>query len=333
MREQGRNHSERSSCSPTYDLEQDRTRFVGKWQLEMSTADISNDYSLLRQKVAIVPLERDAIRLAGKDAVSYLQGQCSQDISVLGVGDSTDALLLEPRGRIDALIRVTRAGEEELIVDTDGGFGSEVIARLERFKLRVKVDISAMNWTCVAVRGPAASELPPSEDGSLRLASNWPGLSGFDLLGEAPHAFDGVPLCANEAWQAARIEAGIPLMGSEIDEKTIPAEAGLVERCVSFTKGCFTGQELVARLDSRGSNVARHLRGIVVAGDSPHQNVVRGTELSLDDKVVGHVTSVAWSPAMRATVGLAYVHRSVDPPSSVLVGGFDAEVRELPMEP
>jgi folate-binding protein YgfZ len=295
--------------------------------------DISNGYWLLRQKVAMVPLERDAIRLTGKDAVSFLQGQCSQDIAVLGVGDSTDALLLEPRGRIDALIRVTRTGEEELIVDTDGGYGGEVIARLERFKLRVKVDISALNWRCVAVRGPAASELPLRRDGSLRVASDWPGLSGFDFLGEALRGFDDVPLCESNAWQAARIEAGIPFMGSEIDEKTIPAEAGLVERCVNFNKGCFTGQELVARLDSRGSNVARHLRGIVLAGDSPNQDVIPGTELVSQDKVVGQVTSVAWSPGMNATVGLAYVHRSVAAPLLVLAGGSDAEVRVLPMEP
>ena len=291
---------------------------------------VHEDYTNLRERAAIVPVERDVVTLSGPDAVQYLQGQCSQDVAALEPGGSADALLLEPQGRIDALVRVTRTGEDELIVDTDSGWGETVVARLERFKLRVKVDISLVGWHCIAVRGPCAGEIA-SVPGVLRLAVEWPGLGGFDLLGEDLGVPAGVERCGTEAWEAARIESGIPLMGSEIDSRTIPEEAGLVERCVSFTKGCFTGQELVARLDARGSNVARRLRGLVFTGDGAISDVGPGTELLTEAKNVGRVTSAAWSPGIGVTVALAYVHRSVAVGSTVTAGGVSAEVRQLPL--
>jgi folate-binding protein YgfZ len=121
-------------------------------------------------------------------------------------------------------------------------------------------------------------------------------------------------------------------MGKEIDEKTIPAETGVVDRAVSFTKGCFTGQELVARIDARGGNVPRHLRGIVVG-----TNVVppAGATVTADGKDVGALTSVAESLERRAPVALAYVRRAVEPPADVTVawdgGSAPARVEELPL--
>jgi tRNA-modifying protein YgfZ len=294
------------------------------------TTDQHAGYRLLRHSVAIAPVERDIVSIAGADAVDYLQGQCSQDVAALGVGASADALLLEPQGRIDALIRVTRTGEHEFILDTDAGFGETVVARLERFKLRVKVDISTLEWKCVAVRGPDADGVV-SDPGVLRLATLWPGIGGFDLLDADPHAPHGLERCGVAAWQAVRIEAGIPLMGTEIDEKIIPEEAGLVERCVSFTKGCYTGQELVARLDARGSNVPRRLRGLVISGGGPAPVIGAGAEILANGKASGRITSVAWSPGLQATVALGYVHRSVTDSSAVTAGGFSAEVRSLPL--
>jgi len=291
---------------------------------------IEEGYRRLRQSMAVAPVARDVIRVTGPDALGYLQGQCSQDVSALEPGDTAEALLLEPQGRVDAIIRVTRSGADELIVDTDSGWGDAVVARLERFKLRVKVEISLLRWRCVAVRGPDAGDVASPAD-ALRLEVVWPGLIGFDLLGEDPGLPQGVEECGVRAWQAVRIEAGVPMMGSEIDERTIPEEAGLVQRCVSFTKGCFTGQELVARLDARGSNVARRLRGLVVAGTGPGSTPGPGAELVAGEKTVGRITSEGWSPLFDATVALAYVHRSVDVGSTVTVAGFNAEVRQLPL--
>jgi tRNA-modifying protein YgfZ len=292
--------------------------------------DLEKGYGLLRHDVAIVPWRRDVVSVSGPDALEYMQGQCSQDVAALAVGGSTDALLLEPQGRIDALVRVTRTGDQVLLVDTDKGFGDVVVARLGRFKLRVKVDIELLDWTCVAVRGPGADAVTTGPE-ELRVDSRWPGVDGFDLLAELPKSPTGVDECGPAAWEAVRIEAGIPMMGSEIDEKVIPEEAGLVERCVSFTKGCYTGQELVARLDSRGSNVARRLRGLVLEDPDRSQSIAVGSEVFANGKQSGRVTSVAWSPGLGSVVALGYVHRSVAESSLVTIGDLSAEVRSLPL--
>src|SRR5437588_384326 len=148
--------------------------------------------------------------------------------------------------------------DDAVILDTDAGFGDAVRTRLERFKLRIKADIEPLAWRCVAVRGPSAHSF------AIGLDADWPGLPGVDIVGEGPELPEGVRVCDMQAYDAVRIEAGVPAMGREIDERTIPAETGVVDRAVSFTKGCFTGQELVARIDSRGGNVPRHPRGVVV---------------------------------------------------------------------
>jgi folate-binding protein YgfZ len=289
-------------------------------------------YRFLRESVAIAPIERDFVRITGPDAVSYLQGQCSQDIQALTVGSSADALLLEPQGKVDAFFRITRLGDDELVLDTDLGFGETMIERLQRFKLRVNLEIVALDWRVVAVRGPHSGDVIASPD-ERRVEVAWPGIAGFDLLGENPRVPDGVEQSGADAWAAVRIEAGIPVRGAEIDARTIPEEAGLVERTVSFTKGCFTGQELVARIDSRGSNVARRLRGIVAPEGVPPQELEPGTELTEEGrgKSVGRVTSSAWSEGLRATVALAYVHRSLEIPSAVDAGGISVQVRQLPL--
>jgi folate-binding protein YgfZ len=165
------------------------------------------------------------------------------------------------------------------------------------------------------------------------VVADWPGLPGVDLIGEAPAPPPGVPACSPEAYEAVRIEAGIPEMGRELDDRTIPAETGLVDRSVSFTKGCYTGQELVARIDSRGGNVPRHLRGVVVAGD-----VVPpvAAAVEVDGKEVGRLTSAAVSPGL-GPVALAYVRRAVQPPADVTVawesGSAAARVQALPLVP
>src|SRR5205085_1702728 len=155
------------------------------------------------------------------------------------------------------------------------------------------------------------------------------GLAGADLVGPSAAAPPGVPSVAPEAYEAVRIEAGIPVMGHELDESTIPAEAGIVDLSVSFTKGCYTGQELVARIDSRGGNVPRRLRGLILAGEAP-----AGATLRADGKDVGVVTSVAVSPRL-GTVALAYVRRAVEPPADVDVacegGATSARVEALPL--
>jgi folate-binding protein YgfZ len=310
---------------------------------------ILEDYDQLRTGCGAVLLGRDVLRVSGADAVEYLQGQLSQDVAALEVGESADALILTPQGKLDALVRATRTGADELIVDVDAGFGPAVVTRLTRFKLRVKVDLEPLDWRCVALRGPRSSA-PGGADGALPGTSvtatfSWNGVSGVDLLGEAPEIPEGVRPCSVEAWESVRVEAGIPVMGAELDERTIAAEADLLDRSVSFTKGCYTGQELVARLDARGNRVVRHLRGLVVAGlDADAVGVIRGSEIVFEGKAVGTVTSSAWSPTLGCPVALGYVHRTVVPPSTVelrvarpatddtdTATTLSAEVRPLPL--
>lgn len=290
---------------------------------------MSEDYQAFRTSAGAVDLPRDFVRAAGPDVIAFLQGQLSQDVSGLGVGGSTWALLLQPQGKVVALLRVLRVGDEEVVLETDPGFAGAVIERLNRFKLRVKCDLDPLDWRCIAVRGPKAHDLV--SDG---VVADWPGLPGVDLVGESPAAPEGVARCSLDAYEVVRIEAGIPVMGRELDESTIPAEAGVVDRSVSFTKGCYTGQELVARIDSRGGNVPRHLRGLVLAGG---ELPPVGAEVQAGGKDVGRLTSVAVSPGLGATVALAYVRRAVEPPADVVVswdgGTAPARVESLPLVP
>ncbi len=163
------------------------------------------------------------------------------------------------RGRWTSWLRVTADGVDSFVLDVDGGYGEAVVTRLNRFKLRVRVEITPVDWQCVAVRGDGASAI-------AGIDAEWPGIEAVDAVG--PDAVDVVGReGALEDYERARIEAGVPAMGREITSATIPAELGVTERSVSFTKGCYTGQELVARVDSRGGNVPRHLRRLRVEGD------------------------------------------------------------------
>jgi folate-binding protein YgfZ len=289
---------------------------------------MSEDYRAFREGAGAVELPRDFVRATGPDVNTFLQGQLSQDISRLGVGASAWALLLQPQGKVTAFLRVLRVGDEELVLETDAGYGPAVIERLNRFKLRVKCDLDPLAWRCLAVRGPRAHELVLAG-----VVADWPGLPGSDVVGESPAVPAGVVECGMDAYEAVRIEAGIPVMGRELDEGTIPAEAGVVDMSVNFDKGCYTGQELVARIDSRGGNVPRRLRGLVLHGGPAPV----GAAVMADGKESGRLTSVAFSPGLDATVALAYVRRAVEPPAEVVVewegGSSPARVEALPLVP
>ena len=292
--------------------------------------DFDADYAALRHEAGGVWLPRDFLVVNGPEALPFLQGQLSQNIDVDN-GLSVWALLLQPQGKLVAFLRVLRQGPDRFVLETDEGFGEMVRERLNRFKLRVKADVEPLDWKCLAVRGPKAHEAVAGGAGTAVVA-DWDGLPGADLVAESPEAPEGLRICSLEAYEAVRIEAGIPAMGMELDESTIPAEAGVVDRTVSFTKGCYTGQELVARIDSRGGNVPRRLRGVVFAGDAmpPPGATVRAGE-----KDVGRLTSVARSPERGGPVALAYVGRAVTPPAEVTVvwdgGSAPAQVETLPL--
>jgi folate-binding protein YgfZ len=283
----------------------------------------------LRTRLAGVRVVRDVVRAAGPEAMPFLQGQLSQDIDALDVGSSAWSLLLDPQGKVVAWLRVLRAGEDELHLDVDQGFGNSVIARLERFKLRTKCELGVESRSAIALRGPGAAA-------AGGLPAPWPGVEGADLLdGEWP---DGVPEAGRDELEAIRIEAGVPAMGRELTERTIPVEAGqwLIELSVSFTKGCYTGQELVARVDSRGGHAPRPVRGLLVDGSRADVAGLDGAVVVHDGKDVGNLTSSAWSATLDRPVALAVVGRATEPGSDVQVRGgagveLPARLAHLPL--
>jgi tRNA-modifying protein YgfZ len=295
-------------------------------------ASMPDGYAALRTGVGAYRLPLDVVRVSGPEATAYLQGQLSQDVAPLGVGGAAPSLLLEPDGKLTALVRVTRVSDDAYVLDTDAGFGELVAARLKRFKLRTKVEIAGAAWSCVALRGGAVRQVAPRANAPFALGVDWGGVRGIDLLGPDARAVDAeVPpdalWCDPATWEAVRVEAGIPKMGTELDARTIAAEAGLVERTVSFTKGCYTGQELVARLDARGSRVARRLSGVVALDAGPEEvDLVVGAPLWTPegDKVVGRCTSASWSPGLGMVAALAYLHRSVEVPAALVWASDDA---------
>jgi folate-binding protein YgfZ len=284
----------------------------------------------LRSSPGAVALARDVIVVEGPDAVAFLQGQLSQDIEALALGVSAPSFLLQPTGKVDAWLRVTRSADDAVLLDVETGWGDAVAARLRRFLLRTKATLEQGSWAGVALRGPDAASI--STDGGYRLAVRWPGVEGVDVIGPGGVSLP-VALTDDTALEALRIEAGVPAMGAEVTEATIPAELGqwLVDASVSFTKGCYTGQELVARIDSRGGKVPRPIRGLRVDGPVP----ARGTALLADGTEVGRVTSAASSPAL-GSIALAAVARAVEPGTVVTLSGDgtsdgSATVTELPL--
>ncbi len=239
---------------------------------------------------------RDVVSVAGPEAVKYLQGQVSQDVASLAIGASAWSLILQPQGKVDAWFRVGRTGEDSFLLDVDAPYGEVLLARLNRFLLRTKVDLSLETWPHHAY-ADADAELPAAQIVSQSLV-----LAGHDVIGP-DLASPGCEQLDDNDYLRARILAGVPAMGAELNENTIPAEAGIVDRSVSFTKGCYTGQELVARVDSRGNNTPRKLR-IVTGAGVPEP----GTPLTNGESEVGFVTSVAVDGDGFAA--LAYVKRN-----------------------
>ena len=195
-------------------------------------------------------MQRDLVVVEGPDAVSYVHSQVTQDVAAMAVGESRWTFVLEPNGKIDVLARLTRTGDQRFELDTDAGFGAELLARIDRFKIRVD----------------AATSLQPAEVGG---------------------AVEG-------AGEADRIALGWPRMGAEIvPGETIPAGTGLSRIAVNFTKGCYPGQELVERMDSRAADAPSSLRRLTVAdGAAPGDPVIDG------GAEVGTLSSVAGRAAL-----------------------------------
>lgn len=279
----------------------------------------NESYFALSNNVGAVWLEREFIKVIGKDSSSYLQGQLTQNIDSVKIGESVLSFILEPQGKVDALVRVTKIDEQEWLLDTNKGFGQVVIDRLCKYKLRMKLQIELLDLQCLGIRGPKSSTFRSkiADDPKIYILDHsLRGIQGFDLVGSEITCPSDIAICDPMAWDVIRIEAGIPNMGSELNEKTIPAEAEINDLAVSFTKGCYTGQELVARIDARGNNVPKKLRGIVI--DS-NVEVPQGALISFEGKQVGTISSSGYSCQKQKYVGLAYLKRDVPPIAELII--------------
>lgn len=263
----------------------------------------------------------DVVDVTGEQAVKFLDGQLSQDVAAIDPGRSAWSFVLQPQGKVVALVRVSVLTPEHALLDTDPEFGEILVERLNRFRLRVKAELAHRQVETVSVRGPALDGVAKPEGHVLD--SLWPAWPGWDHL--ESHALPGGAVqCSEEAWEVARIRAGFPRNGSDLTDKTIPAESGLVPVAASMTKGCYVGQELVARIDSRG-HVNRHLRVLEVEGEVP----VPGADLHSSDKQIGSVTSAAFSHLAGHPFALGYVRREVEPGSMVTVKWDQGEAKAM----
>lgn len=229
-------------------------------------------------------LARGVACVQGDDAESYLQSQMSNQIAGLAVGASRWSLVLEPTGKLIAVVRVTRFEDSVFVLDTEPEMLEAVVARLNRFKIRVKADIRVLDWQCVALRGPSArtvaSELGRVPSDGLVVDAWWGGDETVDLIGATVADIDGVAAADAAAYDALRVGAGWPMVGIDFATGCVPAECGLVPVAVSFTKGCYPGQELVERMDSRSVTAPHVLRVVDDAGYAVGDEIVSGATVT-----------------------------------------------------
>src|SRR6476646_4309563 len=235
---------------------------------------------------------RAYVRVAGPDAEDYLQRMLSNDVTA---GEVVDALLLTPKSRLIAPVRVSRRRPEDFLLLTEPELGEAVRATLVRSRFAAKCEIEPEEHTSLLVFGEAEG-LPGELPGTVEV---------LDAVLE--------PTLDDEEVERARIEAGVPVWGKELDDSILPAEAGLDETHVSFTKGCYPGQEPIARLHYRGKT-NRRLRALDVVSAQP------GDEILWEQKAVGRVTSAV------PGIALGYVRTEVPDDAELSVGGAGARL-------
>lgn len=313
---------------------------------------------LLRGAAAYRDGSRRVFRISGDRAPDMLQGLITADIREPGEGAAWPTLILTPKGRVLADAVVVRVGED-LLLDVPEAAWAGLEPHFGRYLPPRFAKLEPAGLEVVRVRGPEAptrareampglAELPPVRHeerqgvrrGAIRLdeavavAVDGAGGAGVDLLlPSGSGALTALPEASPEAWDTWRVERGIPLYGRDVTEDNLPQETGLVADTTSFAKGCYTGQEVLARIHYRGK-VNRLLRGLrttdpgadPVAGDASPP-LAGGDELMAEGRTVGAVTSAVHSPRF-GWIGLGYVRREVEPDSRVALAGDEGATSE-----
>jgi len=277
---------------------------------------------------------RGRLALTGTDVAAFLDGQLSNDITALAPGTGCRAALLTPKGKMLADVRVLRTPDGgEYWLETERVALQALFDALRRGVIGWDVELHkrTLEQTTLSLVGEPSTlglnaSVADTVGGAAVLRVGTP--EGEDVIcatadAERVRTALGAPELPEDEADVLRVEAGVPRYGIELDDSVIPQEAALNETHVSFTKGCYVGQETVARLHWRGKP-NRHLRGLRLG-----EQVQPGTELRLGEREVGRITSVAASPRFGA-VGLALVRREAQPGDVLDAGGVSAEVVDLP---
>ena len=311
-----------------------------------SVGILGTDYRALTEACGLLDNSaRGKLALTGADSASFLQGQVTNDVEGLVAGTGCYAAFLTPKGKMLGDVRILNAGDE-LLLDTERVALQDLFNMIRRFSIGYRVELHkrTVERGLLSLIGPEATALAgastlASEENAHALVTvaGVPARAirtdvGVDLLCKAGDtevlsaalSEAGAVVVGEAATECLRVERGRPRYGVDLDDTVIPQEAGLNERAVSFTKGCYVGQETVARLFYRGKP-NRQLRGLRLSGEAEP-----GSELVFEERVVGRLTSAVASPRL-GPIGLALVRREAPPGTTVSVGdGLTAEVTELP---
>jgi folate-binding protein YgfZ len=309
--------------------------------------EIDGQYRALKEEAGFLDRSgRGKLIVRGSDAAEYLQGQLTNDIEALEPGTGCYAALLDRKGHMQADMRVLHLSTGDLWLDTEPEAAETAERHLRMYSVgrEVEIDDASSDWSILSVIGPAAPKLAGTaplspehaqrsyEREALEILAVATDL-GLDLIVRAGQADDlrallgrsGAAEVSEAAAEILRVESGRPRFGREMTGATIPQEAGIDDRAVSFTKGCYIGQETVARLHYKG-RPNRHLRGMRLKSA-----VAAGEAIALGEREVGSIGTAVISPAL-GPIALAVIRREAEPGSRVAVGdaGVSAEVVELP---
>jgi folate-binding protein YgfZ len=324
---------------------------------------MSSAYQAARERAAFIDRSgRGRLVVSGRDRATYLQGLLTNDIPALKAGEGCYAAYLTPQGRMISDLWVYELGDV-ILLNLPGEMTAAVLTKLDQFIFSEDVQLGDVSGTFAqaAVVGPDAARIvetlidtPPTVPlGSLPEHGNFrsqidgtpaivtrvtdTGEAGFDVYVERERAgwlkgqlvAAGAQEADEETAEVLRVEAGVPAFLRDMDEETIPLEAGIESRAISMTKGCYVGQEVIIRVLHRGhGRVARKLVGLVLDGASAP---ARGAIVKSADRTVGAITTGVRSPALGRPIALAYVQRDFVAPGIVLsVDGAQATVTALP---
>lgn len=338
---------------------------LNRTEVVANYGDVAAEHAALRQSAGVLDLSfRSRICLTGADRARYLHGQVTNDVKRLRTGEGCYAAVVTAKGKMESDLNIY-ALQDELLLDFEPGLTEKISQRLEKYIVSDDVQVVDVtpHYGLLSVQGPKAEavvralgvfpELPAKPLQSVKISDatlgeiylmKQPQLggSGFDLfvptnsLGAvadkliAAAKSVGGRACGWEAFDMARIEAGIPRFGADMDETNIPLECGIEAQAVSYDKGCYIGQEVINRIHSIG-HVNKELRGLRLADDLKTL-AAKGDKLFHDGKDVGYITSAVRSPTLNANIALGYVRREANAVGTALVLHGAAETKAVIVE-